>query len=30
MGNRSHARVLDVGMVNLKLTSEKIVRLKNM
>jgi hypothetical protein len=30
MENRSHARVLGVGMINLKLTSEKIVRLKNM
>jgi hypothetical protein len=29
MGNRSHVRALGVGMVNLKLTSEKIVRLKN-
>jgi hypothetical protein len=29
MGNGSHARVLGVGMVNLKLTSGKTVRLKN-
>jgi hypothetical protein len=30
MENGSHAHVLGVGMINLKLTSEKIVRLKNM
>jgi hypothetical protein len=29
MGNESHARVLGVGTVNLKLTSGKTVRLKN-
>ena len=29
MGNRSHARVLGVDMVNLKLTSGKTVQLKN-
>jgi hypothetical protein len=29
MGNRSHASVLSVGMVNLKLTSGKTVQLKN-
>jgi hypothetical protein len=29
MGNGSHARVLGVGTVNLKLTSGKIMRLKN-
>jgi hypothetical protein len=29
MGNGSHARVLGVGMVNLKLTLGKTVRLKN-
>jgi hypothetical protein len=30
MGNGSHVRVLGVGTVNLKLTSGKTVRLKNM
>jgi hypothetical protein len=30
MGNRSHACVLGVGMVNLKLTLENTVRVKNM
>jgi hypothetical protein len=30
MGNGSHARVLGIGMINLKLTSGKIVRLKNL
>jgi hypothetical protein len=30
MGNRSHATVHDVGTVDLKLTLEKIVQLKNM
>ena len=30
MGNRSHARVLGVGTVNLKFTSGKTVQLKNM
>jgi hypothetical protein len=29
MGNGSHARVLGIGMVNLKLTSGKTIRLKN-
>jgi hypothetical protein len=29
MGNGSHASVHGVGMVDLKLTSEKIVQLKN-
>jgi hypothetical protein len=29
MGNGSHARVLGIGTVNLKLTSEKTIRLKN-
>ena len=29
MGNRSHARVLGVGTVNLKFTSGKTVQLKN-
>ena len=29
MGSRSHARVLGVGTVNLKFTSEKTVQLKN-
>jgi hypothetical protein len=30
MGNGSHARVLDVGTVILKFTSEKTMLLKNM
>jgi hypothetical protein len=30
MGNESHASVCGVGMVDLKLTSVKIVQLKNM
>jgi hypothetical protein len=30
MGNGSHASIRSVGMVDLKLTSEKIVQLKNM
>jgi hypothetical protein len=30
MGNESHASVCGVGMVDLKLTSGKIVQLKNM
>jgi hypothetical protein len=29
MGNRSHAHILGVGMVNLKFTSGKTVQLKN-
>jgi hypothetical protein len=29
MGNGSHARILGVGMVNLKLTSKKTIGLKN-
>ena len=29
MGNGSHARVLDIGMVNLKFTSWKTMQLKN-
>jgi hypothetical protein len=29
MGNRSHARVLGIGTVNMKLTSGKTIRLKN-
>jgi hypothetical protein len=29
MGNGSHARVLDIGTVNLKLTSGKTIQLKN-
>jgi hypothetical protein len=30
MGNRSHASIHGVGMIDLKLTSERIVQLKNM